>query len=181
MINKKNIKNDIANKCVKQYDSSSRRLLSLSNNNYINKRPSFAISDTGRKISVNYIHLSSDNSIKSLKIKNHKINFKKDILEYYIEVDGKTNKLDLSIVLNDKDAFYEVIGNDNFKVGNNKVYIVVTAADGSIKKYIINVKKNNVKKDKVSNSSRNVIILLLVLIIIGLIYVIFKEDEDEES
>ena len=70
-------------------------------------------------------------------------------------------------------------------MGNNLVSIIVTAEDGSSRTYTINVEKkgSNTKKsvnDKISNSSRIVIIILIVLIIIGLIYVIFKDDEEDK-
>ncbi|MEE3343852.1 MAG: hypothetical protein VZS44_07170 [Bacilli bacterium] len=155
------------------------------NNDYLVKKindynkPVYAISDTGKKISISYINISNDNTIKSLIIKDYKIDFNKDILEYNIIVNGKTNKLDMIIELNDKNATYEVIGNKKFKTGDNKVYIVVTALDGSIKKYIINVKKEKIKENNNSNSSKIVIIGLLILIIIGLLYVVFKEEDDD--
>ncbi|MBR3161700.1 MAG: cadherin-like beta sandwich domain-containing protein [Bacilli bacterium] len=147
-------------------------------NNY--KYPSFAISDTGKRISIDHISLSSDNTIKSLIIKNHKINFNKDVLEYSIKVNENTSKLDIKVILNHPKATYEIIGNKDFKIGNNKVYIAVTAEDGSVKNYIINVKKEK-SKEKTSNSSRNVTIVLLVLIIMGLIYIIFKDDDEEQK
>ncbi len=149
------------------------------NNKQINNiHKAYAISDTGKKISISHIKLSNDNFIKQLIIKNHKINFSKDKLEYNIKVDGNTNKLDIQVILNDNKAIYEIIGNKDFKAGENKVYIAVTAEDGKIRNYIINVKKSK-KQDYKRNSSRNVIIVLLILIVIGLIYIIFKEDEEE--
>ena len=52
-----------------------------------------------------------------------------------------------------------------------------------MKKYVItsggiSEKIDNVRK--ITNSSRIVIIILIVLIIIGLIYVIFKDDEEDK-
>ncbi len=140
---------------------------------------SYAITDTGKKISIMNIKLSNDNTIKSLIIKNHKIKFSKDILEYNINIDESTKKLDIKVILNDEKATYEIIGNKNFKEGNNKVCIAVTAEDGSVKNYIINANRKKTKLSK-SNSSRNVIIVLLILIIVGLIYIIFKDDEEDE-
>ncbi len=129
------------------------------------------------------ISLSSDNYIKSLKIKNYKINFDKDTLEYSIEVGNKVNSLDLDIVLNDDKASYDVIGNKDFKVGKNVVTIRVTAEDGSVRNYIINVNKKaaTVSQKKTNNTSKIVIITLIGLIIAGLIYVIFKDDEEEKK
>ena len=61
------------------------------------------------------------------------------VLEYSIKVGSNIEKLNLNIILNDLDARYEVVGNDNFKSGKNVVSIFVTAADGSERVYTINV------------------------------------------
>ena len=189
LINNK-ITNELTNNTTNNTINHNNRIISLNNNikennntkENNNKIPSFAISDTGMKISITNIKLSSDNTIKSLIIKDHKINFNKDILTYNITVDSNTKKLDIKVVLNDSNATYEIIGNNNFKPGLNKVLIAVTAEDGSIKEYTINVKKEKEKEKKDnSKSSRNVIIVLLILIIIGLIYIIFKEDEEDNK
>lgn len=142
-------------------------------------------------IIVTYASISSDNYIKDLIINGYDIDFDSDVLEYSIDVDNDITELDLDVTLNDDKATYEVIGNTGFKVGNNVVTIEVTAEDGSVRTYTINVNKNKAlssdKEDSESddgdksNSSRIVIIILIILVIIGLIYVIFKDDEEEES
>lgn len=150
------------------YSSEKMILPSINNNNNI----------------VSYVSISNDNYIKELNIKNYKIDFDKDTLEYSITVPSKVNSLDLDIILSDDKASYEVSGNEKFKTGRNVVTITVTAEDGSTRVYTINVNKENVKDvasdEEVSNSSRVVIIILIILVIIGLIYVIFKDDEEEE-
>ena len=131
-----------------------------------------------------YVSLSSNNYIRSLEIKNQKIDFDKDIMEYSITVGNKVNSLDMTIVLDDEKASYEVIGNDNFKTGKNVVTIKVTAEDGSVRNYIINVIKkgeSSVKEKDNNNISKYVIIGLIVLIIGGLVYIIFKDDDDEDE
>lgn len=133
--------------------------------------------------SIKHISLSTDNYIKSLKIKGYDIEFDKDIFEYFIKVDSSVTELNLEIELNDKDSYYVVIGNKDFKKGNNEVSIVVTSLDGSVKTYVINVEKDEdvlTEKsdiDKEKETSRNIIILLIILIIIGLVYIIFKDDD----
>lgn len=140
------------------------------------------------KTTASQITLSSDNYIKSLKIKGHTIDFDMYKYEYSITVSSKTKSLSLDIILSDEDASYEVIGNEKFKSGKNIVTINVTALDGSTKTYTINVNKeknsttNKEKADKENNNStRIVIIILIILVIIGLIYIIFKDDEEEEA
>ena len=131
-----------------------------------------------------YVSLSSNNYIRSLEIKNQKINFDKEVLEYSITVGNKVKSLDMTIVLDDENASYEVFGNDSFKTGKNVVTIKVTAEDGSVRNYIINVIKKGespVKEKDNNNISKYVIIGLIVLIIGGLVYIIFKDDDEDEK
>lgn len=131
---------------------------------------------------VSYVSLSGNNYIRSLEIKNQNINFDKDVLEYDITVGNNVDSLDLTIVLDDDTASYEVLGNENFKTGKNMVTIRVTAEDGSVREYIINVtKKEKPVTNKSNNISKYVVMGLIVLIIAGLVYVIFKDDEDNKK
>lgn len=131
---------------------------------------------------VQNISLSSDNYIKSLRIDGYDIDFDKDVYEYNIEVLNDVLKLDFDIELSDKDSFYKIIGNESFEVGNNEVVIVVTALDGSTRNYVINVeKKGNILEEEIENekdTSRNIIIVLIIFVIIGLIYIIFRDEEE---
>ena len=130
---------------------------------------------------IQHILLSSDNSIKKLKIKGYNIDFKEDVLEYFIEVGSNVSKLDFDIKLSDKDAFYEIVGNEKFKSGTNQVFIVVTALDGSSKTYTINVEKENDNEEiseEEKTTSKNITIMLIIFVIIGLLYIIFKDDEE---
>lgn len=157
------------------------------NNTNVELVPTYLDNIVSRDV-VTYVQISSNNYIDSLKIKGYDIKFDKDTLEYSIDVGSNVDSLDLDIILSDNVASYEVFGNEKFKSGKNVVTIEVTAEDGSIRTYTINVNKkkisvnksNDNNKDKVSDSSRVVIIILIILVIIGLIYVIFKDDEEEE-
>lgn len=136
---------------------------------------------------IEYVSLSNDNYIKSLIIKGNEIDFKKDVTTYSIKVENDVKSLEMTVILNDDSATYYVEGNKDFKVGKNVVNIIVTAEDGSIKIYTINVEKErknildeeNVEKSTPS-TSKKIIIILIILVIIGLIYVIFKDDEEDE-
>lgn len=135
-------------------------------------------------ITAKTIKLSSDNLIKTLKIKGYTIDFDPNKLEYSIKVKNNTKSLDLEIVLSDENASYEVSGNQNFKVGENLVTIKVTAEDGSERTYTLKVTKEKSKdteEQEEENSSKTIIIILIILVIIGLIYVIFKDDEEDSK
>ena len=135
-------------------------------------------------VTVRTIKLSSDNLIKSLKIKGYSIDFDPNKLEYSIKVKNNVKSLDLEIILNDENASYEVSGNQNFKVGENPVTIKVTAEDGSERTYTLKVTKEKAKEKEETeekDSSKTIIIILIILVIIGLIYVIFKDDEEDNK
>lgn len=141
------------------------------------------------------ILLSSDNDIKSLIIEGYEIEFDSSIYEYSIKVKNDVTSLNLSVLLNSEKSIYYVEGNENFEVGENLVYVIVKAENGSAKTYTITVEKEQeVVEDKENktdkeieeepeeeknNTSKTVIIILIVLVIIGLIYVIFKDDEED--
>ena len=81
--------------------------------------------------------LSSDNTLKSLTIENHDIEFYSDVLQYYIgQVDTKT--LNVVAVANDSKAKVEIIGADNISKVQG-VTVRVTAENGDVKEYIIDV------------------------------------------
>ena len=94
---------------------------------------------------------SSDASIKTFSIKEIKdFNFEKDTLEYNLTLTENVDKLKLDITLNDAKATYEIIGNENLKVGENKIIIKVTAEDNKVKEYTLNVKKESICKESIS-------------------------------
>lgn len=97
---------------------------------------------------------SSDTSIKTFSIKEIKdFNFEKDTLEYNLTLTENVDKLKFDITLNDAKATYEIIGNENLKVGDNKIIIKVTAEDNTTKEYTLNVKKEAICKESISLKS----------------------------
>lgn len=93
--------------------------------------------------------LSSNNYIKSLKIKGYDLSFNKKTYNYTLTI--KEDYLNFDIKLDNKNATYEIEGNDNLKNGS-KVIIKVTAENGDTKEYTIEIKKET-----------NLIIILLIL------------------
>lgn len=88
---------------------------------------------------------SSDNYLESLIINSsHEMKppFQKNTSNYNITVPYEVDKLDLSYIKHDK-AKVKITGNENFKVGEvNTVQIEVTAEDGSIRVYTLNVTRS---------------------------------------
>ena len=65
--------------------------------------------------------------------------FEKNKTDYVLKVIENVTSLTLSITTEDSRSTYEVIGNENFEIGNNTVTIRVTAEDGTTKDYNLTV------------------------------------------
>ena len=85
---------------------------------------------------------SSDATLKSITVNAGKLQFKADTTKYTVNVDKNINSLGLKATANDSKATVKITGDENFKVGNNKVTITVTAEDGTVKTYEITVVKS---------------------------------------
>ena len=101
---------------------------------------------------------SSDANLSELLVKNGELNpkFSSKTTSYTVKVPNGVDKLDLSYVTSDSKAKVKVTGNEKFKVGEaNVVEVTVTAEDGTIKVYTINVEKS----DKEANNKLKDIII----------------------
>lgn len=131
-------------------------------------------------------YYSSNNYLKSLEIDGYEITFNKETNEYKITVKNDVTSLDIKAIPEDSRARVEITGNEKFKKGNNTVTITVTAEDGSTREYKITANKESEKKEALieiegnSNTAEKVvIIILIILVVLGLLYLIFKKDEQE--
>ena len=131
-------------------------------------------------------YYSSNNYLKSLEIDGYEITFNKETNEYKITVKGDVTSLDIKAIPEDSRARVEITGNEKFKKGNNTVTITVTAEDGSTREYKITANKESEKKEALTEIEGNsntaekvVIIILIILVVLGLLYLIFKKDEQE--
>lgn len=91
---------------------------------------------------------SSDNTLESLVIADSKISpsFHKDTTTYNVVVPSDIKKLDIKYVTTDKNAKVSISGADNLKDNEvNVVTVTVTAEDGSVRKYTLNVTKSDEK------------------------------------
>ena len=84
---------------------------------------------------------SGNNNIEDLVVVNPTVDigFDPDVSDYYFSVPDGTENLELEITLEDSQANYEVLGNENFVDGVNIVQVVVTAQNGDAKTYTLNV------------------------------------------
>ncbi len=97
---------------------------------------------------------SSNNYLSDLQVNNGIMNpsFDKELNNYDIEVEYEETTLDLSLLLEDSNATYSILNND-LKVGSNIVTVAVTAENGNVRNYILNV----VRKEIVSPLLENII------------------------
>lgn len=83
---------------------------------------------------------STNNYLSSIELSEGKIDFNKDNLNYYISVSYNTSRLEIRAMGEDEKA-QVVINNVDLVYGDNIITIVVTAENGDIKTYTINVKR----------------------------------------
>ena len=108
--------------------------------------------------------ISNDATIKNLVIKNYKLDFKSNIYEYNLEIDGEDN-LDIDILLNNDAASYNIRGNKDLANGS-VIEIEVKAEDGSINTYKINISKLD------GNNSNSISDYIGILPLVGFILLI---------
>lgn len=105
----------------------------------INNKPS--ISDNNNTVE----NLSSNNYLKSLQLDVEGINplFNKEIVEYYIVILETVTDININAEPEDNKASVQIVGNKNIGIGNSEIKVIVTAENGEIKEYTINVTKTN--------------------------------------
>ncbi|MBQ8192628.1 MAG: cadherin-like beta sandwich domain-containing protein [Bacilli bacterium] len=132
-------------------------------------------------------YYSSNTYLKTLEIDGYEIEFDKYTEEYKITVKNSVDSLDIKALAEDYRSSVEITGNENFKEGENTVTITVTAENGNTREYKIIVDKAEESKgttdvdDSSNTAEKVVIIILIVLVVLGLLYLIFKKDEGENT
>lgn len=93
---------------------------------------------------------SNDASLEIMRVNREGISpdFDKNIKEYYLIVDESVDKLDITAIATNKKSEIKIVGNDNLKMGINKIKILVTSEDKTKKEeYVINVTKTKEEKE----------------------------------
>ena len=98
------------------------------------------------------VEKSSNNDLKSLKIEQYELvpEFDPDVTEYSMKIGENSDALIVDAEAEDEKAEVKITGNDELLTGENVIEIVVTAEDGSTKKYTINVTKGEELKTSLS-------------------------------
>ena len=106
--------------------------------------------------------LSSNNYLKSLEIKNYKLDFKKDKNNYTLKIDKDVETLEITALTEDEKSNYSITGNEKLK-NKSKIKINVSAENGEINTYIITIKKS-------SNILLQLLIILIAIVVVIFIY-----------
>lgn len=118
---------------------------------------------------------SSNTDIKSIKIKGYRLSFDKNSKTFHLNINKEDTELDITVNTKDKNASYEIEGNESLKDGS-VIKIIVTAEDGSSDTYRIIIEK------KESNVVSFIIVGIMLIIIIGLvIFFIIKKNKDKSK
>jgi len=112
--------------------------------------------------------LSDNNKVKKIEILNYSIDFKEDVKSYNLEIKND-NELIFDVELDDSEAKYEIIGNNNLKDGSI-IKVIITSESGLKNEYTFNI---IVHSEKELSMSIIVVVgvLLLILIICAIIFI----------
>lgn len=101
---------------------------------------------------------SSNANLSSIEVSSGTLEFTKEVFEYAIEVENEVDKITVSATLEDEKAKMTGTGDYELNVGLNKIKLIVTAEDSSIKEYVIQIirkEKNEVEIELDVNNSQN--------------------------
>ena len=97
--------------------------------------------------------LSTNNSLKSLKVNDEKIELKEDEFTYSVDVENDVDSVIIKAIANDSNAMVELKDKYELQVGENEINILVIAASGDKATYTINVNRKKIlSKDSLLKS-----------------------------
>ena len=134
---------------------------------------------------------SSNAYLSSIRVVNGFIDFDKETLVYNMSVEYQTNIITFSATPEDNKALVNGTGTHKLKLGLNRIVITVTAEDGSIKEYIINVtrkERTGIKEETTINNSTEdtskkfsftkfLFTTIFIVGVVGVIYYVCKKNK----
>ena len=90
-------------------------------------------------------------NLETLAIRQATLNpeFDNNITQYKAEIANDVNKIDILAIPEKQNASVKIVGNDEMKIGSNKIEITVTAEDGiTDKKYVLEVYRRNEEEER---------------------------------
>lgn len=124
---------------------------------------------------------SSKTGLKNIEIKDVELSplFNSNTLEYKAKVKGNKDKLDISATTIDSNSKFEIIGNENLKVGHNNILIKVTDEQGFSSYYSIDVEKEENKILGLSPLQFGIISGIIGFLLLLLLILLFKKKKDK--
>ena len=88
---------------------------------------------------------SNNKELKSLTVEGYMLTpeFSNDVTDYSLTINDDVDSLEITAEPADEKAEVEIIGNSNLLIGDNTIQVKVTAEDGTIRTYRINVTKGS--------------------------------------
>jgi len=134
---------------------------------------------------------SSNAYLSSIRVVNGFIDFDKETYVYNMSVEYKTNIITFSATPEDNKALVNGTGTHKLKLGLNRIVITVTAEDGSIKEYTINVtrkERTGIKEETTINNSTEdtskkfsftkfLFTTIFIVGVVGIIYYLCKKNK----
>mgnify|MGYP003294410177 CR=1 FL=1 len=114
------------------------------------------------------VEITNSNKASNIMVTGYNINFNKDKNEYFINTTA--TELNIEVVLEDTNAKYEIIGNENLTKGSI-VSIIITDKDNNNNIYKINIEDPTLN-NKETDSSVISIVLLVITILINIVTII---------
>ena len=102
------------------------------------------------------INASSDNNLRRLFINEKEILLEENVLEYSINVPNEVTELNVETELSNIGSECVIESPVELAVGNNIVRITVTAENGDIKIYTVNIIREAAKETEVTPVNNNV-------------------------
>ena len=96
-----------------------------------------------------------DNYLDNIEIDGYDIKFKKYTNDYSLVVKENIKTLNIKVTLSNKDATYEILGNDNL-VDGSIIKIEVKAKNDEINTYNIKINKEKVEKETQEETKKEV-------------------------
>lgn len=117
---------------------------------------------------------SSNTDIKSIKIRGYHLNFDKNSKTFYLNIKKEDTELDITVNTKDKEANYDIEGNENLEDGS-VIKIIVTAKNGDTDTYRIIIQKES------TNIIPYIIAAAILIIIIVIIVVVMKNKKKKDN
>ena len=99
---------------------------------------------------------SDNNYLQEIILSNGSLDFNKDVLDYNVTLENEVDELEINAKTEDSKVTIKGTGVYKIEVGNNLIKLDVTAENGKIKEYAINIlRKESVNDDSLPEDSEN--------------------------